>query len=124
MLRKRSTLFFLVLLLGLVLGASFVFALEINYPNLPGTDTTRPQDIPSDSPNALPLYVQYIVNFAVWAAAIVALVVLVIGGVRYSSSTGKPEAMISARNQISAGFFGLLLDGFEANERGRGRCVE
>ena len=83
--------------------------LEINYPPVPGAirpqdfiETAAPEDIPS-------LYAQYILNLVIWAAGIITLGALIFGGVRYLTSTGKPEAITSAKNQISGAFFGLLL---------------
>jgi len=99
------------LLLFLFLGANFVFALEIDYPYLPGADP--PQDFVNDpsiaSEDILSLYVKYFFNLAIWAAGIIALGALIYGGIRYLASTGKPEAMVSAKDQITGAFFGLLL---------------
>ena len=107
---KLKLLFFL-LLLFLFLGVSFVSALEIDYPNLPGVDP--PQDFVNDSSAAsedIPsLYVKYFFNLAIWVAGIIALGALIYGGIRYLTSTGKPDAMASAKDQITAAFFGLLL---------------
>lgn len=87
------------------------FALEIDYPRIPGVDA--PQDFvnnPSVASEDIPsLYVNYIFNLAIWAGGVIALVVLIYGGIRYLTSTGKPEAMVSAKDQITAAFFGFLL---------------
>lgn len=89
-------------------GASFVFALEIDYPRIPGTippqdfETFPTEDIPS-------LYAKYIINLVIWASGMIALGALIYGGIRYLTSTGKPEAMTSAKEQISGAFFGLLI---------------
>ena len=104
---KKITLLFFCALLFFILGAGFVFALEVNYPSVPGA--TSPQDIREGSPDALALYVQYIVYFAVWVVGFVAVAIVTIGGIQYLTSTGKPEAMVAARERISAGFFGLLI---------------
>jgi len=99
------------LLLFLLLGANFVFALEVNYPQVPGV--TAPQDFLNDpsipSEEILSLYIKYIFNLVIWVGGVIALGALIYGGIRYLTSAGKPEAMVSARNQISAAFFGLLL---------------
>ena len=106
---KSCKLIFFLLLLFLLLGANFVFALEINYPNIPGSvppqdfiETAPPEEIPS-------LYVKYIINFSIWAGGIIALGILIYAGIRYLISTGKPEAITSAKEQISSAFLGLLL---------------
>ena len=110
--KKNSfKLVFCFLLLFLFLGANFVSALEIDYPKIPGAD--RPQDFvndPSVTPeDILSLYTNYIFNLTIWAVGIIALGALIYGGTRYLTSTGKPEAMVSAKEQIIGAFFGLLL---------------
>ncbi len=107
----KCKLVFCFLLLFLFLGANFVSALEINYPDLPGVDP--PQDFVNDpsvaSEDILSLYVKYLFNLAIWIAGIITLGVLIYGGIRYLTSTGKPESMVSAKDQITGAFFGLLL---------------
>jgi len=113
---KKIKFFLFFLLLFLLLGANFVFtlpafaspqklgglALEINYPNLPGMS-------PPTNNSSLPDYIKYIFNLALWAGGLLALGSLIYGGIRYLISSGKPETIISARNQINAAFFGLLI---------------
>ena len=85
------------------------FILEIIYPRIPGA--LPPQDfLLSAAPeNILSLYMKYLANLSIWAAGILALIMLVYGGILYLFSTGKPGAMVTARNQIISAFFGLLL---------------
>ena len=64
--------------------------------------SVAPEDI-------LYLYVKYLFNLAIWIAGIITLGVLIYGGIRYLISSGKPEAMVSAKDQITGAFFGLLL---------------
>lgn len=111
---KKSKILFFALLLTFLLGANFVFALEINYPPVPGADTpqvilekARSGKIPSEE--IISYYVQYFVNLIIWAAGIIAFGALVIGGIRYLISTGKPESIVGAREQISGAFLGLLI---------------
>jgi len=115
MLKKNSSkLIFFFLLLVFLLGANFVLALEVTYPDLPGVDP--PQEflqkidqglIPGEQ--TLSLYAQYFYNLALWIAGAIALGFLIYGGIRYLTSSGKPEVMASAKNQLTAVFFGLLL---------------
>jgi len=108
---KKFRFFFFILLLFLLLGANFVFALEINYPRVPGT--APPQDFLNDpsvlSEDILSLYAKYLVNLCIWTGGILALTGLIYGGILYLISTGKPDRMVLAKNQISAAFFGLLI---------------
>lgn len=85
------------------------FLLEIIYPRIPGA--LPPQDFIQTAPSEvhLSLYVKYFVNFSIWAGGILALLFLIYGGIRYLSSTGKPETLVSAKNQIIGAFFGLLI---------------
>ncbi|MBZ9578155.1 hypothetical protein KJA13_04000 [Patescibacteria group bacterium] len=109
--KKKLKLLFFLLLLFLLLGADFVFALEITYPRVPGA--APPQDFLNDpsvlSEDILSLYAKYLVNLCVWAGGILALAGLIYGGILYLISTGKPDRMALAKNQISAAFFGLLI---------------
>ncbi len=88
-----------------------LFFLEIIYPKIPGVlapqdflnlNTSLPEDV-------LSLYAKYLVNLCIWAGGILALAGLIYGGVLYLISTGKPDRMVLAKNQISAAFFGLLI---------------
>ena len=105
---NKQKLFFTLILLFL-LSANFVFALEITYPRVPGA--VPPQDFINTAPpeDILALYVKYLVNLFIWIAGILALAGLIYGGILYLISTGKPDRMVSAKNQISAAFFGLLI---------------
>jgi len=103
-----SFIFFLTLQTGLFLFLP-ARAVEINYPDLPGT--TPPQDFINSAPGEqIPsLYVEYFLNLIIWVSGIAAFFVLVIAGIRYLTSAGKPEAMTSAREYISGAFFGILI---------------
>ena len=106
---KRLKLIFFFLLLFLLLGANFVFALEVNYPRVPGA--TPPQDFIDTAPSGeiLSLYVKYIFNLVIWIAGVIASGAIVMAGMKYLTSAGNPEGMTAARDQISAAFFGLLI---------------
>lgn len=106
--KNKKNLIFISLLLFFLLGAGFVFALEINYPRIPGA--IPPQDFIGAAPeDILSFYVKYFFNLALWLAGIIALGAFIYGGLGYLTSAGKPEAMVSAKNQITAAFFGLLI---------------
>lgn len=113
--KSKSKLFFFAFFLFCLLGVNFVFiqqsfalTLEINYPRFPGT--IPPQDFGSAPPEELlSYYVKYIFDAAIWAGGIIALAALIYGGIKYLLSTGKPDAIISAKDQIFAAFFGLLI---------------
>jgi len=85
------------------------FLLEIIYPKVPGA--APPQDFLLSAPpeTRLSLYIKYFVNLSIWAGGILALFFLIYGGIKYLTSTGKPENLASAKNQIAGAFFGLLI---------------
>jgi len=108
--KQKIKLLFIFLVLFL-LGTGFVFALEINYPKVPGA--LSPQEFlqsASASPEQIPsLYIKYILNLIFWASGIIVLGVLLWAGVRYLTSAGKAETMLTARQQISTAFLGILI---------------
>ncbi len=85
------------------------FILEIIYPRVPGA--IPPQDFVTTAPveDILSLYAKYLINLSIWAGGILALAGLIYGGILYLISTGKPDRMTLAKNQISGAFFGLLI---------------
>lgn len=107
--------FFPFLFLFLILIPNFALALEIQYPSLPG-GAEPPQEFLQKIKNleipknqALPLYVNYIFNLAIWLTGLIAFMVLVIAGIRLLFSRGKPEAIISAKKQIFDSFLAILI---------------
>lgn len=92
-------------MLFLVLGANFVYAQEINYPRIPGV--LAPQDFPDDAQPGL--FVKYIISLAMWAAGVIALMALIYGGILYLTSSGKPDRMVAAKEQILGAFLGVLI---------------
>lgn len=103
--KNIKIIIFLVLFLFLVFGPDIVYALEVNYPNIPGV--LAPQDFPADAQPGL--FVKYIVSLAMWAAGIIALLALIYGGILYLMSSGKPEQMVNAKSQILGAFLGVLI---------------
>ncbi len=84
-------------------------ALEITYPRLPGA--LPPQEFigAATSSEVVSLYALYIFNLAIWLAGLLALAVLIYAGFLYLTSTGKPERIVLAREQITAAFVGIML---------------
>ena len=110
--KKKIKLIFLVCLFLFFLGSGFVLALEIDYPRIPGA--VPPQEfISTASPEEiLPLYVLYIFNFAIWLSGLIAFGVMVYAGIRFLTAGGKPEAIASAKNQISSALIQLSYSSF------------
>lgn len=103
-LSKIFFIFFAASFCFLFLG-SLVFAQEVEeiYPDVPGAVS------PSDTRPLLPEYTQYLFNFSVIIAGIIAFVSLAYGGLRYLASAGNPITMSDARSQIGAGILGLTI---------------
>jgi len=108
MLKKNLKLIAFFVLLFL-LGANFIFALDIVYPRIPGA--IPPQDFVNSASqeNILSLYVKYLVTLAIWIGGILAFAGLIYAGIKYVQSAGKPEKMASAKDQITGAVLGLLI---------------
>lgn len=77
--------------------------LEETYPQVPGAEA------PTTVKAFLPEYIQYLFNFAIIVAGLIAFISLVYGGFRYLASAGNPTAMSDAKSQIAAGILGLVI---------------
>jgi hypothetical protein len=99
-LNKRSV-FAALLLLGL-LHAGFIYALELNWPVSPqGTALTDSTDLTG--------FIQYVYEWGITLGAVAVFYSLVMGGFKYLTSTGSPDKMRDARDQIISAFSGFLL---------------
>lgn len=100
------SLFFILVVLIINLNAEQIFAqsreLEIEYPEI---SNLKPETV--DFP--LTYYFKYVFNFFIWAIGFIALGVLVYGGLKYLTSTGKPEKLKTARDQIIGSFLGIII---------------
>ncbi len=104
--RKNKNFYFSILLLILpsFFAAGLVFAqgrgLEIEYPGL-GLRTIK-EDI-------FPVYVKYIFNFIIGISGFIAFGALIRGGIRYLLSSGEPEKLTTAKKQMLAAFWGIII---------------
>jgi len=96
------------LLFVFLFQAGPVFALEINWPSLPGT--TAPQAIsqqPKDQ--QLPLLFNYFLHFFYFLSVSAAIVVLIYAGLLYLFSGSRPAVLVEARARISQALLGLFI---------------
>lgn len=104
--KKVGIISFLVIIICAFI-ISGVFAqekeLEVEYPQIPGTEA------PETTGTSLPQYVKYIFNFSIWIAGFIALIALVVGGVKYLTSAGNPSQTADAKDQMFAGILGLIV---------------
>lgn len=102
MIQKKQKLFLALTSLFLIfICFSFVFALEIDYPEAggvkPGETTTLPQ------------YITYLFNFSIGIAGIIAFGVLVWSGIKILTSPDQPETIKDARTHIIGAFLGIVI---------------
>ncbi len=106
---RKIKLLLIFSVLSIFLYTNFALALEIKYPDIPNAISPSSPDFPTEPNKALEAYIEYFINLAIWITGFLAFGVLLLGGVRYLTSTGKPETISSARDQMSAGVFGILV---------------
>lgn len=99
----RKYLFFFVATLVLVGLASTAFALEVEYPTIPGWGN---QITPE---SGLPAVIRYIFLFLVVSAGGVGVLSMVIGGFQILLNFGKPEAISGAKKRIFDAAIGTIL---------------
>jgi len=96
-------------LFGLFCLTGFAYALELNYPSVPGAET--PQDFINTAPaeDILPLYVKYFYTLSLTIGAFAACGAIALGAFRYLISTTSPGAMADAKEILFAGVTGLII---------------
>lgn len=100
--QKSKTAFALsiIFVFALFLVANLSFAAEWG-----GWEITYPWNPPE--PN-LPEYVKYIYQFSFWVGAFLAVIVIIIGGIEWSSAAANPQLKAAAKNKITRSIIGLL----------------
>lgn len=102
----NKNLIYIFVLFLFFASVSFVLAqtpLEVKYPIIFGTAPTTLEG------TTLVEYVNYIFNFVVATAGIVALVLLTYSGLIYLTSAGRPEKLKEAKKQILAALLGVVI---------------
>lgn len=92
---------FLIVLVIVVADLSFAKQLEIT--SYPGAGA------PVSTKAFLPDYVEYLFNFGIGLAGLVAFLALIYGGFCYLTSAGNPSKMSEAQKQIFAALIGLVV---------------
>lgn len=108
---KKNILLTLILVFILIFpyiaGAKAIPKLETTYPSLPPFATATP--IAPGSSNSLSTYVIYAFGFIIILSAIIAVVMIAIGGVEYIYSAGNPAVMSNAKSKIFSSVLGLVI---------------
>ncbi|MBU4023399.1 hypothetical protein KJ591_03540 [Patescibacteria group bacterium] len=107
--KNIKIVFFTIIFLCLFCEANLIIAqntggLEIEYPDT-GSGVTPPQSIQT----YLPRYIRYIYHFSIIMGGLIAFLAVIYGGFRFLTSAGNPSATKDAREQILAGFLGLII---------------
>lgn len=94
--------FIIIIFVLMIILTSEVFALEVNWPASPvGTDLT--------DTSTLPELVKYLYEWGIFLGGLAFFIALLIAGMQYLTSVGKPELIKEAKNRITSAFLGLIL---------------
>ena len=93
---NKKLFFFFSLLIIFLLGANFIFALEVNLPGL------------GEKPS-LPEYARYFFNWGMGIAGTLAAFALIFGGLHYLISFGMGKITSAGKDWMKAGIMGLLI---------------
>ncbi len=107
-LRTFGKLIIAVSVVFLLCQTSFVLALEIQYPDIPGA--VSPENLANyPAKDQLGHYVNYLYHFSLIIGVLVALAVITYGGISYLTSGGMVAKALEGRKWISAGLIGLFI---------------
>src|SRR3989344_9144423 len=124
---KKNFKLFIFTLIALALFAKADFALavreewrvpEVQYPAIPFAGVETPNqfiekirnEVAGYTPDrALPLYIKYFYSFALMISGLIAFIAILYGGLKYLISAGNPGNIKDAKDQITAGFLGIII---------------
>jgi len=101
---KKNSLFLFSAFIFTFFLFSFCFSqkLEVNYPEI---GEIKPETVKI----GLPQYVKYIFNLAIMAAGLIAFAALIWAGILYLTSTGNPDKLKTARDQIFSSVVSIII---------------
>lgn len=107
-------IFIISLLVIFLFQATFIFALEIKYPQVPGAFTPQQieekvKDKEIGEEDRLPFYFKYYFNLSLIIVVLICLGVLIFGATLYLLSPAKPLMLVSAKRWMFSGLLGLLI---------------
>ncbi len=111
---KLKKIFIVSLLVVFLFQATYSFALEIKYPQVPGAFTPQQieqkiKDKEIGEEDRLPFYFKYYFNLSLIIVVLICLGVLIFGAALYLLSPAKPLMLVSAKRWIFSGLLGLLI---------------
>ena len=101
LIKRKKTIICLLVFVGLLTGSTSL-AVLVNWPRSPlGNDL--------DGTSELHELIIYIYDWGVTLGGLAVFIVLIIAGMQYLTSAGKPETMRDAKDRIKNGIIGLVL---------------
>lgn len=101
---KKIAIFLALVFLTICPTMALAQNAQQNYPNIGGNEL-----IGNTASESIPKLVMYLFNLAVWLCILTAIIVLIVGGIQYLSSSGQVSKMASAKTRIYGSFLGLLI---------------
>lgn len=99
---------FFVATLLLLFTAFPAFALELQYPNIPGFGDLD-MLVKSGAPLSFPQIIQFIYALALWLAGLIALVALIYAGIIFAVASGNPAKRREAQQRLAGIALGLMI---------------
>lgn len=108
---RKFFLLVIFIFIGVLATSNFVFAWEVTWPEIPGTQFVVGNRCPAAGcpPTDLPGFIAYLFTFALVSAGIVALGSLIWGAIQFVASAGFPSLRSEARSRMTGAVTGLLL---------------
>lgn len=104
--RKLSKIYWWII--GMICFASFA-----TFSFAQTADPTRAVLFPDETPGVsfptLPQYISHLYTYAIWIATGLALIMVIYGGYKYTTSSGNPDVLTEAKEIIIGALVGLLL---------------
>ena len=100
------------LLLGLVIGSAFVAMPLVASSDIAsaqvsdGLDMTKTTETGTRTVDNL---IENVINILLWAIGIIAVIMIIIGGIRYATSNGDSNQVSAAKNTIMYSVVGLVI---------------
>jgi len=101
--------FLIISLISLLLISGHVFALEVNYPKVPGMQETPRECLQLASQQRFPCYLKYIYHLSVTISGLICFFTILGGGFLYLISGGSAGKIKEAREIMLGGFLGAMI---------------
>ncbi len=99
---KSKKIIICLVILGIFMANSVVFALQVSWPKSPAGTELKDE-------STLPDLIKYLYEWGIFLGGLVAFIALIIAGFQYLTSVGDPARMKDAMDRIKSAFLGLIL---------------